>query len=100
MDRGALSIAAPTLEHEFSMRPSQLGLLFSAFFWTYTPFLILYGWLADRFHPGYVLAVGFAVWSASTLFTGFSRGFALLLLCRLFLGVGEAAAYPAFGSIL
>ena len=100
IDRGALSIAAATLEREFSISPARLGVLLSAFFWTYTPLLILYGWLADRFHAGYILAIGFAVWSASTFFTGFSRGFAALLLCRLFLGVGEAAAYPCFASIV
>lgn len=100
IDRGALSIAASTLEHEFSISPARLGVLLSAFFWTYTPLLILYGWLADRFHAGYILAIGFAVWSASTFFTGFSRGFAALLICRLFLGVGEAAAYPCFANIV
>jgi len=100
IDRGALSIAAPTLEHEFSIPPEKLGILLSVFFWTYTPFLILSGWLADRFHAGYVLALGFAVWSASTLFTGYSRGFGALLLCRLFLGVGESVAYPSFANIV
>jgi len=100
IDRGALSIAAPTLEREFSIAPARLGLLLSAFFWTYTPFLLLSGWLADRFHAGYVLAIGFAVWSASTFFTGFSRGFAALLLCRLFLGAGESTAYPSFANIV
>lgn len=100
IDRGALSIAAPALQHEFSISPSQLGLLLSAFFWTYTPSLILSGWLADRFHPGYVLAIGFAIWSASTLVTGFSAGFAALLLCRLFLGTGESVTYPCFAGLI
>jgi len=100
IDRGALSIAAPGLEREFSIPPSQLGILLSAFFWTYTPFLIFSGWLADRFSAAKILAIGFAVWSASTFFTGFSRGFAVLLLCRLFLGVGESAAYPCFAGIV
>ncbi len=100
IDRGALSIAAPTIAHEFSIPPAQLGVLLSAFFWTYTPSLILSGWLADRFPAAKILAIGFALWSASTFFTGLSRGFALLLLCRLFLGVGESAAYPCFANIL
>src|SRR5215475_1889446 len=98
IDRGALSIAAPTLEHEFSIPPERLGILLSAFFWTYTPALILSGWLADRFPAAKILALGFAVWSASTLFTGYSRGFAALLVCRLFLGIGESVAYPSFAA--
>src|SRR5262249_12969303 len=36
----------------------------------------------------------------STFFTGFSQGFASLLACRLFLGIGESAAYPCFANIL
>ncbi|MBS1842535.1 MAG: MFS transporter [Acidobacteria bacterium] len=100
IDRGALSIAAPALEREFSIAPTTLGILLSAFFWTYTPSLILSGWLADRFPAAVILAIGFAVWSASTLFTGYTRGFAALLLCRLFLGVGESVAYPCFAAIL
>ena len=100
IDRGALSIAAPTLEHEFSIAPTRLGLLLASFFFTYTPFLILSGWLADRFAAAKILAIGFAVWSASTFFTGYARGFAALLLCRLFLGVGESVAYPSFAAIV
>lgn len=100
IDRGALSIAAPTLQQEFSIPTGRLGILLSSFFFTYTPFLILSGWLADRFSAAKILGLGFAVWSASTLFTGYSRGFAALLLCRLFLGVGESVAYPCFANLI
>ncbi len=100
IDRGALSIAVSAIQREFSLPASQLGILLSAFFWTYTPFLILSGWLADKFPAAKVLAVGFALWSAATLLTGLSRGFTLLLFCRLLLGVGESVAYPCFANII
>ncbi|HWO29735.1 MAG TPA: hypothetical protein VNO32_13150 [Candidatus Acidoferrum sp.] len=41
IDRGNLSIAAPMLKDELAMSASQLGLLLSSFFWTYSLFLIL-----------------------------------------------------------
>ncbi len=36
IDRGNLSLAAPLLKDELQLSPWQLGILFSAFFWTYT----------------------------------------------------------------
>ena len=66
VDRGNLSIAAPIIKDELHLSASQLGILLSAFFWSYTPFQILSGWLSDRFHPGWILAGGFALWSVAT----------------------------------
>ena len=49
IDRANLSVAAEDLRRELMLRPSQLGLLLSAFFWTYAAFQLLAGWLVDRF---------------------------------------------------
>ncbi len=100
IDRGALSIAAPIIKEQFSMSPGKLGVLLSAFFWTYASFLLISGWLADRFDAGYVLAAGFFVWSVATLFTGVLPGFAGLFAMRLLLGAGESTAYPCFSNLL
>src|SRR6266850_2203764 len=86
IDRGALSIAAPIIKEQFGMSPGKLGVLLSAFFWTYASFLLISGWLADRFDAGYVLAAGVFVWSVATLFTGVLPGFAGLFAMRLLLG--------------
>ena len=39
LDRGNLSIAAPLLKNEFQLSATQLGILLSSFFWTYSFFL-------------------------------------------------------------
>jgi MFS family permease len=57
------------------------------------------GWLVDRFGASTVLAAGFFAWSAATIFTGLARGFAVLLVMRLLLGVGEAVIFPASSKI-
>jgi len=100
IDRGALSIAAPMLKEQFGMSPGRLGVLLSAFFWTYASFLLISGWLADRFDAGVVLAAGFFLWSMATLFTGVLPGFAGLFAMRLLLGAGESTAYPCFSNLL
>ena len=49
MDRGSLAIAAPLLKDELGLSASQLGILLSSFFYTYSFFLPLAGWrLAPR----------------------------------------------------
>ena len=35
IDRVSLSIAMPTIAHEFSLSPSMQGLILSSFFWAY-----------------------------------------------------------------
>ncbi|MBI3667023.1 MAG: MFS transporter [Acidobacteria bacterium] len=100
IDRGNLSIAAPQLRTELSLTPTQLGLLFSSFFWTYASFMPVAGWLVDRFDVYRVLGVGFFLWSAATALTGFAGGFATLVGLRLVLGIGESIAYPAYSRII
>jgi MFS transporter, ACS family, D-galactonate transporter len=100
IDRGNLSIAAPMLKDELGMSASQLGVLLSSFFWTYSLFLILSGWLVDRLNVSWVMAIGFFLWSAATTATGFLHGFTALLVVRLLLGMGESVAYPAYSKIL
>jgi len=41
IDRGNLSIAAPLLKNELGISASQLGILLSAFFWSYTALLFV-----------------------------------------------------------
>jgi MFS transporter, ACS family, D-galactonate transporter len=100
VDRGTLSIAAPILKDDLHLSPSQLGVLLSSFFWTYSTFQIVSGWLVDRFEVNWVLAAGVLVWSAATLNTGLVNSFALLLTARLVLGVGESVAYPSYNKII
>jgi MFS family permease len=100
IDRGNLSIAAPMLKDELKLSPAQLGLLLSAFFWTYSSFQIVSGWLVDRLNMSWVLAGGFFLWSAATAVTGLVHGIALLVVLRLMLGVGESVAYPCYCKIL
>jgi MFS transporter, ACS family, D-galactonate transporter len=100
VDRGTLAIAAPLLKEDLHLSPSQLGVLLSAFFWTYALCQILSGWLVDRFDVNRLLALGVLVWSLATLGTGLTRGFAMLLAARLLLGIGESVSYPSYNKII
>lgn len=100
IDRGSLSVAAPRLAPELGLSPAQLGFLLSAFFWSYTGFQLLSGWLADRFPVVWVFTIGFALWSAATVASGFAGGLISLALLRFVLGAGESVAFPCYSKVI
>lgn len=100
VDRGNLATAAPLIKDQLHLNNAQIGLLLSAFFWVYTPGQLVAGWLAERINPYRTLAIGLAVWALATAATSLAGGFLSLLVLRLFLGLGEAAAFPASSKLL
>ena len=100
VDRGNLATAAPLIKDELKLSGTQLGLLFSAFFWSYVPSQILAGWLSERINAYRTLALGVALWSIATAASGLATGFASLIVLRLLLGVGESAAFPCSSKLL
>ena len=77
-----------------------MGVLLSAFFWTYATLQLVSGWLVDRYGVRWVMAGGFFLWSVATAATGCVQGYGALLLMRLLLGCGESVAYPCYSKII
>jgi len=100
VDRGNLATAAPLIKDQLGLTNTQTGILLSAFFWTYTPFQLVAGWLAERINPYRTLAIGVGLWSLATIATGFAEGFTALLVLRLVLGMGESATFPCNAKLL
>ncbi len=100
VDRGALPTAAHLIQADVHLDERQLGLLFSAFFWTYSLVQIPVGWLAERYGAHRVLGLGLAVWATATVGLGFAHTFPMLLGLRLLLGIGESAGFPCVSKLL
>ena len=66
VDRGNLSIAAPSLMRDFRIEPAAMGVIFSAFFWTYGICQIPAGALVDRLGIRWSYAAGFMIWSLAS----------------------------------
>ena len=66
IDRGNLGIAAKGLTEELRLNAKTLGLLLSAFSWTYAGFQMIAGWAIDRYNVYRLYAICFAVWSTAT----------------------------------
>lgn len=101
VDRSNLSLAVPAIQHQFSLNPVQIGMLLSAFFWTYSLAQLfgIAGYISDRFPVGWVLAIGYVIWSGATVMTGIVSGFTALYAARLLLGLGESVAYPCYSRV-
>jgi MFS transporter, ACS family, D-galactonate transporter len=100
VDRGNLSVASVDLASELHLQPFQLGVLLSAFFWTYSVCLVISGWLIDRYNVIWVYGIGFLIWSGVTALTGLVSGFTALFVVRLLLGMSESVAYPSYSKII
>lgn len=100
VDRGNLATAAPLIQQELALSPERLGLLLSAFYFTYVAAMIPAGWLAERYGARLVLSVGLCIWSVATLASGFVASFIALFLLRLMLGLGESVTFPCMSRLL
>ena len=99
-DRGSLSTVSPVLKDELGINNTQLGLLLSSFFWTYSLSQPVAGWIAQRYPVRIVLAIGVGLWSLATMACGLAAGFASLFALRMVLGLGESVIFPASARII
>lgn len=98
-DRGSLSIVAPVLKQQLGISNAAMGLLLSAFFWSYALAQPAAGWVAQRFAPRTVLAIATALWSLATLACGLATGIVMLFALRMLLGLAESAIFPTNARI-
>jgi len=100
VDRSNLSIVAPFLSKELGLDPVQMGLLFSAFAWSYAVANLPGGYLIDRFGSRMVYGIAQLGWSLATLLLGFVSGFGALFGLRFAVGLAEAPAFPVNNRVV
>jgi len=100
LDRAIVGIAAPSFKSEFHLDAATLGLMFSAFSWSYFAAQVPVGIMLDRLGPRIIYALALAGWSFFTLLQAFAGGIGALIGFRLGLGLSEAPCFPANSSIV
>ncbi|WP_206512964.1 MFS transporter [Larkinella soli] len=100
LDRANISVAGTALSKDLNLSTVELGLIFSAFGWTYALLQIPGGLIADRYGPRFLYAFCLITWSLATLAQGFARGFTSLFGLRLATGAFEAPSYPINNRIV
>jgi len=100
LDRTVISVAAPSMSHELGLNAAVMGLVFSAFSWTYAAAQIPGGVFLDRVGARLTYFFSVTFWSLFTVLQGFTTGLGSLLAYRLGLGIAEAPCFPANSRIL
>ena len=99
LDRTVMSAAAPIIATDLDISPEAMGWIMSAFFLSYACCQIPAGFLADKFGQRKTLAGSVTWWSLATGATALATSPIGFIFARVFMGVGEAAAYPCNGGI-
>ena len=94
-DRISLSVAGPQLQKTLGLSAPELGLLFSAFFWTYALSQIPAGMILDRWGVKIVGRWSAFLWGVASAITAMTSGFLGLFTARALLGLAEAPSFPA-----
>lgn len=100
MDRSNLSLAAPLIGHELNLSSVEMGLIFSAFGWSYAILQIPGGLIVDRIKPRMLYAILLCGWSIATAFQAMVTGFSTLFGLRVVLGAFEAPSFPVNNRVV
>src|SRR5581483_5018677 len=95
LHRQTLAIAAPFMMKDLGLNRAALGILLSAFFWSYSLAQVPVGWIVDRYGVARVYASGFLIWTAAVTLTGIPSTMAAFIALQLLLGIGQGVAFPA-----
>lgn len=93
-DRIAISVASPAIIEELNFSPIEWGYILSAFFWTYSLFGLIGGFVNDKFGARNTYGFTMIIWSIAVGLTASVWNFMSLLLVRLFFGAGEGPQVP------
>ncbi len=94
-DRIALPVAVPQLQHDFNLNAGQIGILLSAFAWSYCSLQLPVGVVLDRFGVKTVGRISAGLWGIASVLTAIASGYWTLFIGRLLLGIAEAPSFPA-----
>ncbi|MXO66831.1 spinster family MFS transporter [Altericroceibacterium endophyticum] len=101
IDRVIVATLGPSIKEDLGITDGQFGMLTGlGFAFLYATFGMPLARLADRGNRVSLMAIATAVWSVMTALSGMAVNFFQLLLLRVGVGIGEAAASPCTISLI
>lgn len=100
MDRMTYNSTSKYLIQEFGMSERDYALVETAFAFSFGPMQLVAGFLVDRYSLKWLYAASLLVWSAAGFATGLVDTFAMLIVCRVILGVGESFNWPCAVGVI
>lgn len=100
MDTSIIGVALPAIQKDLDYTPSALQWIFNAYVIVFGGVLLLGGKLSDILGPKKVFMTGFAILTASSLFTGLAWSEASMNIGRGIQGLGAALIAPSAMTLL
>jgi MFS family permease len=104
VDRQVLAAVEPNIRRDFFNDSDDsmfwTGLLSTAFLVTYMLLAPVFGWLSNRMSRWVLIGIGVVLWSLASGGTGLAGTYAVLLLTRCLVGVGEAIYGPIAPDVI
>ena len=100
LDRSNLALAAPVIGVDLNLDSVQMGLIFSAFGWSYAILQIPGGLIVDKVKPRILYAIMLGGWSIATCLQSLVNGFSAFFGLRVILGIFEAPSYPTNNRVV
>ncbi|HEX5748674.1 MAG TPA: MFS transporter [Archangium sp.] len=100
LDRYIVTVALPYIKQDFQLTNTQAGYLGSFFMLVFMLASPVSGFLGDRLPRRYLVATGVLLWSLATGASGLAKTFAVLMVARACVGIGEAGYGAVAPSII
>ncbi|WP_257459824.1 spinster family MFS transporter [Archangium lipolyticum] len=100
LDRYIVTVALPYIQKDFQLNNTQSGMLGSFFIIVFMLASPLGGFLGDRIQRRWLVAAGVVLWSLATGASGLATTFAMLMVARACVGIGEAGYGAVAPSII
>lgn len=99
LHRYSWNLVGPNLQSDLSFSNTQVALLFSLFYYTYSMGQIPSGIVIDRFGPHRFLSALILTWSLAATAIAYTTNLTLLGFYRLIFGAAQAGCYPALSKV-
>jgi MFS family permease len=100
LDRATLAVANEYIRADLGLSLGQMGLLLSAFSWSYALCQLPVGALVDKIGPRWLLGAGLVLWSVAQAAGGLAASFGWFVIARIVLGIGEAPQFPSAARVV
>ncbi|WP_397454102.1 MFS transporter [Pseudomonas lurida] len=100
LDRGTLAVANEFVRADLGLSLGEMGILLSAFSWSYALCQLPVGALVDRVGPRWLLGGGLVLWSLAQAAGGLMSSFGWFVLARVLLGIGESPQFPSAARVV
>jgi EmrB/QacA subfamily drug resistance transporter len=100
LDASIINIALPNLEHQFHTTMNEIEWVSLSYLLSLASMILIFGRLADMIGRRWLYIIGFIIFSTSSLFCGLASNLSVLIVARVFQGIGAALLQANSVSII